>query len=134
MKEKPLQDIKNKEYLSIADACKLLGLSRWTIWRAIKKRELTAAKIGRTTIIQRTAIDKLFALQPLNTGPKEPAQHTFNADYCYTISQVLSLYTISEKALYDVIKRNNITKHKQGRISYVSKSEIDIILTNQLKR
>ena len=49
-----------KDYLSIQDAAELIGVSRWTINRMIKRGELQIHKFGRKKIIQRTQIDKLF--------------------------------------------------------------------------
>lgn len=54
------QTISAKEYLSIADAAALLGASRWTIQRMIKRDQLKVAKIGSRTIISRISIDNLF--------------------------------------------------------------------------
>ena len=56
----PSNSIQSKDFLSIQDACKLLGTSRWTIYRMIDRKQLIAAKLGRRTIIRRTEIDKLF--------------------------------------------------------------------------
>jgi len=58
---RPIEEIKAKEFLSIEDACKLLGVSRWTIWRGIKRNDINAVKLGRKTLIKRSEIDKLFA-------------------------------------------------------------------------
>jgi len=52
--------IQSQDFLSIQDACNLLGTSRWTIYRMIDRNQLTAAKLGRRTIIRRMEIDKLF--------------------------------------------------------------------------
>ena len=60
IKAKAIEDLKAKEYLSITETCKLLGVSRWTIWRSIKNREIKAAKIGRRTVISRQNINSLF--------------------------------------------------------------------------
>lgn len=56
-----IEEIKAKEFLSIEDTCSLLGVSRWTVWRGIKRNEINAVKIGRRTLIKRSEIDKLFA-------------------------------------------------------------------------
>lgn len=58
--EKPIEEIKAKEFLSITDACKLLGISRWTIWRTIKKNEIKSIKIGKRVVISRASINSLF--------------------------------------------------------------------------
>lgn len=56
------QVLKEKDFLSIAETCELLGASRMTLYRHIKSGILPAAKLGRRTIIKRSEIDKL--LQP----------------------------------------------------------------------
>ncbi len=61
IKLKPIEDLKAKEFLSITDACELLGISRWSIWRSIKRNDIKALKIGKRTLIKRSEIDKLFA-------------------------------------------------------------------------
>jgi len=57
MEIKPIQD---KEFLTIAQACKLLSISRWTIWRAVNRGELKAGKIGRRVILRRADLDRIF--------------------------------------------------------------------------
>tara|TARA_R110000796_G_scaffold252631_3_gene389374 strand:- start:32904 stop:33275 length:372 start_codon:yes stop_codon:yes gene_type:complete len=56
----PIQELKSKEFLTIAEACKLLSVSRWTIWRKIKNDEIKASKIGSRTIIKRIELDNLL--------------------------------------------------------------------------
>lgn len=53
--------LNEKEYLSIADTCQLLGASRMTIYRQIKNGKIKAIKLGRRTIIKKSEIEKLFA-------------------------------------------------------------------------
>ena len=58
--ERNHQKLWDKEFLSIAETCELLGASRMTLYRQIKNGTISAAKIGRRTIIKRTEIEKLF--------------------------------------------------------------------------
>jgi len=60
IKNRPIEDIKAKEFLTIEELTKLLPISRRTVYRLIAKGELKAAKLGRRTIIRRLDIDKLF--------------------------------------------------------------------------
>lgn len=55
-----VNDIKEKEFLSINETCSLLGASRMTIYRQIKAGHLKATKLGRRTIIKRSHIEELF--------------------------------------------------------------------------
>lgn len=53
-------NIQSKQFLSVKEAAKLLGASRWTIQRMIQREQIKVGKLGRRTIIPRTEIDNLF--------------------------------------------------------------------------
>jgi excisionase family DNA binding protein len=123
---KPIEDIRAKENLNIADASKLLGVSRWTIWRAIGSGNLHAIKLGRRTLIRRSDIDRMFE-------PPTFSQNSLPAPValvdCYTMKEIREKYGISEKALYSLIHRNGIPKQYKGPHAYVPKARIDELLT-----
>jgi|SRR5690554_5888370 len=50
----------NKDFLSVSEASQLIGVSRWTIQRMIKRGQLKAARFGRKQIIARSQIESLF--------------------------------------------------------------------------
>src|SRR5215218_4095806 len=50
---KPLEEIKAKDFLSIAETCTLLGLSRRTVFRLTQSGRIPATKMGRRTVIKR---------------------------------------------------------------------------------
>ncbi|GET28779.1 helix-turn-helix domain-containing protein [Prolixibacter sp. SD074] len=133
IKARPMEELKAKEYLTITETCQLLSVSRWTIWRAIKNNDLKAGNIGRRKLIKRSDIDKL-----INQSPKpqqenkipQPAR-SWNIEDCYNMKQIQEKYSISEKGLYSMIKRNNIPKIKRGKYTYVQKSIIDNLLSEQ---
>lgn len=54
-------NISGKEFLSKDEACQLVGISRWTLQRMIKKGTIAAGKFGNRTIIRRADLDKLFS-------------------------------------------------------------------------
>ena len=58
----PIEELKTKEFLTIAETCKLLSISRWTVWRKIKSNEIQATKIGSRIIIKRIELDKFLNL------------------------------------------------------------------------
>ena len=51
----PIEELKAKAFLSIADTCKLIGISRRTVYRMIERGELITGKAGNTW-------DRLFFL------------------------------------------------------------------------
>ena len=50
----------------------------------------------------------------------------------YNITEVKSKYGISEKALLDLINRNNIPKIKKGWFAYVPKTVTDNLLDSTI--
>ena len=56
----PIEELKAKPFLSINETCKLLGISRRTIYRMLERGEIKAGKAGKRTLIQRSVIDNLF--------------------------------------------------------------------------
>tara|TARA_R110000850_G_scaffold218852_3_gene344441 strand:+ start:29317 stop:29673 length:357 start_codon:yes stop_codon:yes gene_type:complete len=50
----------NKDFLSVSEVSQLIGVSRWTIQRMIKRGQLKAARFGRKQIITRSQIESLF--------------------------------------------------------------------------
>lgn len=128
---KPIEEIRAKSYLSISDGSRLLGISRRTIYRMIDRGELNAGKAGSRTLLRREDIDKLFS--PLRLGqsqrPGNSDEFIYQISDCYNLTEIQVKYKVSEKAVYDIIKRNGIPKIKQGKYAYVPKILIDNILT-----
>jgi len=56
----PIIELQTKEFLTVAEACQLLYISRWTLSRAINDGRLNAVRLGRRIVIKRTDIDRLF--------------------------------------------------------------------------
>jgi excisionase family DNA binding protein len=58
--EAPIRLINEMDYLTLTNTCKLLNVSRTTLWRLIKNNVLNTYAIGGKTIIKRIDIDNLF--------------------------------------------------------------------------
>ena len=126
-KNRSTDEPKVKEFLSVRDTCTLLGISHRTIYRLLQRGELIAGKIGKRTIFKRAEIDKLFELpiQVPQITESIPKTVYYDESECYRLKDVQLKYSISEKALYDLIKRENIFKYRKGIYSLVPKKEID---------
>jgi excisionase family DNA binding protein len=128
MKHKQIEDLKAKEFLTIRDTAALISCSRQTVYNLIKSNILPAVNLSeRKTIIRRSDIDKLFQLTRTELA-EDASPIALNPSECYTLKEVQRLYGISEKALYDLIKRNTIPKLRQGVHAYVPKEAIERIL------
>ena len=56
----PLETVKAKDFLSIREACLLMGVSRMTLHRQIKARQIKATRLGTRVIISRKHLEELF--------------------------------------------------------------------------
>ena len=130
IKTQPIEDIKAKEFLSVRDVATLLNCSIRSVYYYIDSGNIKAVNLGqRITRIKRSEIDKLFE-QTRTTqlkGTKETTQYDISE--CYNLTEVQSKFGISEKALYDIIKRNEIPKIKKGAFAFVPKIIIDNLLS-----
>jgi excisionase family DNA binding protein len=53
----PLEILKTKEFLSIGEACELIGISRMTLHRQIKAGKIKVGGIGRRVIIRKKDLE-----------------------------------------------------------------------------
>ena len=128
IKSQPIEQLKAKAFLSIADTCKLIGISRRTVYRMIERGELITGKAGKRTIIRRSDLEQVIFDKPQPITP-QPEQKQFDILECYNLTEVQSKYSISEKALHNLITRNNIPKMKRGWFAFVPKTVIDELLS-----
>lgn len=129
IKTQPIEELKAKEFLSVREVSKLIGCSRQNVYLLINAGKLKATNIlEKKTIVKRSDLDKLFeqTATPQTKSIPEPMQ--YNITDCYTLTEVLSKYSISEKALHNIIIRNRIPKIKAGVFAYVPKTLIDKLL------
>lgn len=129
IKNQPLEEIKAKEFLTVREVSHLLNCSIRSTYYYIESGTIKAVNLGqRITRIKRSEIDKLFHS---NNQPQrnevEPAQYDIKD--CYTLTEVQEKYGISDKALNNLLSRNNIPKVKKGWFAYVPKVEIDALLS-----
>jgi len=130
IKYKPIQEIQVKEFLTVTQVSKLINCSRQNVYKLINSGKLRATNIlEKKTIVKRSDLDKLFNKPKSVYVIKEPQQIQINIADCYNFTEIQNKYSISEKALHDIIKRNNIPKLKKGWYAYVPKNLIDELLT-----
>ena len=123
--EKPLSEIKDKEYLSVNEAAIVLGLSRKSAYNLIYKGILKATRFSnRLTIIKRSDIETMFENgKPYQKRKKEaPAPITL----FYTTKEIMAKYKVCESQVYHIAKKTTIPKEiKDGRV-YWSQRHIDV--------
>lgn len=125
-KDLSIEELKAKEFLTVTEVSKLIGCSRQNIYKLINSGKLKATNIlEKKTIVQRCDIDLFF--EEVRKS-KEAKPLSINIDDCYFLKEILEKYSISEKALYELILRNEIPKVRKGKYTYVPKKMIDNLL------
>lgn len=126
-KNQPIEELKAKEFLTVREVARLLNCSVRSAYYYIESGTIKAVNLGqRITRVKRSDIDKLFE-QPQPVTP-QPEQMQFDISDCYNLTEIQSKYGISETAVQNLIKRNNIPKIKKGWFAYVPKTVIDKLL------
>jgi hypothetical protein len=129
---KMMRPVQGVEFLDTRKAALLLGVSRNLIYELINTGKLVAYNLSiRRTIVLKKDIDQLFQTRSLVATRPKQSDKMPPVDECYTITQLHEKFTISERAMDNLIKRNGITKFQIGRSVYVAKKRIDAILLNQ---
>lgn len=119
-----IEELSSLEFLTVKAAAELLGASERIIYTMIRTGRLKATNLSvRKTVISRRDIDGLFDLLP--AGPSVDIALTI--ENCYNIGEAQTKFNVSEKALFEIIKRNNISKFQQGKFTYVPKTALDSI-------
>ena len=121
--EKPIENVRYKEYLSFAQAGKLLGLSRQAVYNMVKAGNLKASKISsRLSFIRRVDIDAMLENRPYKTlHPKDTVPIT---DF-YTTAEVKEKFGVKESWIYEIAKEHNIPRTFNRGRTYWSKKHID---------
>ena len=135
---KPIQDIQAKEFLTVKEVSILLGCSIRTTYRLIENGTLKAVNLSeRMTRVNKSELNRLLkhVTPQIAKEPKplyvinKPKEIQIDIEDCYTLTEIQNKYGISEKALSEIIKRNDIPKLKHGWYAYVPKEKIDELLT-----
>ena len=116
--------IEEREFLSVPQVALLIGCSRQNVYYLINTGQLKASNImQRKTIIKRSDLDIM-----LSTFNSEQPKG-YNIKECYTIGEAQMKFKIPSQTLYDIIKRNNIPKIKNGKFVYVPKELVEKIFS-----
>lgn len=120
-----IDELHTQEFLTVKTAAKLLGASEKILHGMIKSGRLKATNLSvRKTVIARADIDGLFDLPE---KPDENKPNSANLSDCCHMGQAQQIYNISEKALFEILKRNEVPKYQVGKFTYVLRSHLEKI-------
>ena len=125
IRQKPIEDLKAREFLTVMQVSKLIGCSKQNVYKLINTGKLKATNILiKKTIVKRSEIDKLFEpkekVKPTQLKPLDIAE-------CYSITEVQEKFKVSQSALQKILKRNDVQKMQIGKFVYVPKVIINDI-------
>lgn len=123
IQEKPIEQLKDRPFLSIAETATLLGLSLQGVYKQIYAGRLRASKItSRLSVVRREDIERMLAERPYE---KRQPRDAIVITELYTTDEVCDIYDISRAVLFAIAKRENIPRtHNRGK-TYWSKRHID---------
>ena len=122
---KSLTEVKEKDYLTVAETATLLGMTRQGVYKLIHRGELTASKLSsRLTLIKRTSIEQMLDKTPYvkreSTEKKDKAITEF-----YTRAEIREKFGVKDSWIYKVVAENNVPKTILRGKAYFSKAHID---------
>jgi excisionase family DNA binding protein len=122
-------DVNSKDFLTVNEASTLLNMSSKTVYRLIEQKELNAFNFSvRKTLIRRKDIDSYFENNLINPDYVNPnRENEISRDNSYTINEAIEKFNISNGALYNIIKKHNIPKKKDGKYTLVKKEDLNKI-------
>lgn len=121
--QQPIEGIKDKDYLSFAEAGTLLGISRQAVYKMVTAGHLKASKISsRLSFIKKSDIENM-----LDNRPYEKWQLTTTVPITefYTTAEVKEKYNVKDSWIFVVAKKHNIPRTFNRGKTYWSKKHID---------
>lgn len=124
-----IAEVQNREFISVAEATVMFGLSKDTVHRYIKRGIITGINLGsRLTRVKRSDLENLFsAVEMADEQEIIIEKPNFEVGNCYTISEISSKFHADPGTVTNLIKRNKIPTKKVGSFVYVPKNLIDKI-------
>lgn len=127
-------DINSKYFLTVKEVATLLSCSIRSVYYYIENGNIQATNLGtRLTRIKRSNIDNLFTENVEIKAPEKTEIKQFDIAEYYTISDIQKKFNISQTALQNIIKRENIQKVQKGRFVYVQKKIINEMFNTIVK-
>ena len=121
--EKPLMDIKDKEYLSIAQAATLLGLSLQAVYKMIYTGRLVAYKLSsRLSFVRQSDIEEMLKRNPYK---KRQPKDTLPITDFYTTNEIKEKFGVKDSWIFHIAKEHNIPRTFNRGKTYWSKKHID---------
>ena len=117
-----------RDYISIAEAEALFGVSKKTLHRLVRKGEIQSINLGtRLTRISKIELLGKFPLreEPINRQYALPKLYNMEPENCYTIGEICQKYKINDSSVWAQVRKYGIPSRQIGNYVYVPKEEFD---------
>jgi len=115
-------------YISVPEAIALFGVTKSTLYRLIRQRQIPAINLGtRLVLIDRVAIEQMFPIRqtPIIKEKPKAKLYSLEPEDCYTIEEISQKFGISDSSVYKHTRKFSIPTRQIGNYVYAPKAEID---------
>lgn len=121
--QKPMEEVGNKEFLSLQDASVLFGITKRSVYNLIYNGILQAFKLSsRMTFVRRSDIEQIFE-HHVYTKKVKPERKPITE--FYTTKEIQEKFGVSEAWVFKLAKEKKIPKVLHHGKTYWSKQHVD---------
>lgn len=121
--QKPIEEVGNKEFLSLQDASVLFGITKRSVYNLIYNGILQAFKLSsRMTFVRRSDIEQIFE-HHVYTKKVKPERKPITE--FYTTKEIQEKFGVSEAWVFKLAKEKKIPKVLHHGKTYWSKQHVD---------
>ena len=121
--QKPIEEVKEKEFLSLNDTAVLMGISKRCVYDLIHDGVLKAFRLtSRLTIVRKADIEKMFEGR-VYTKKVKPERKPITE--FYTTTEIKDKFGVSESWVFKIGKEKNIPKILHYGKTYWSKQHVE---------
>lgn len=122
-------EIEKLEFLSPTQACRLLGVSRATIYRYFADNAIATVQFKGKTLVRRQDIDKLFETGYKYLKREKPVREPITE--FYTSNEVQEKFGVSNSGMYKIAEREGWPKTQSRGKTLWSRNHVDRYFANQ---
>ena len=118
------EELQKQEFFTVAEAAKLLGICRQTVYNLIYEGKLEAAQVtNRLCIIRRKDIDSMCDYAGVHRA-KAVRTSTPVTEF-YTVEDIKTRFNIKESWIFKIARENNVSKTLRHGKTYFAKKPFD---------
>ncbi|HZL09712.1 MAG TPA: helix-turn-helix domain-containing protein [Prolixibacteraceae bacterium] len=122
--QKPLKQLKERNYFKIAEVALLLGLSRQSVYNMIYSGKLKTSQLSsRLSIVSLKNIEEM--LESSSTYETRKVKEPELITEFYSINDIKTKFNVKESWIYRISKSRNIPQILNKGKSYLSKKHVD---------